>query len=89
MDRYHRSMMNFVGVLDQCNLLDLGFYGPPFTWTNKQDPSSNIQERLDRFIVTLPWKIKFLKARVVHLDYFGSDHRMIKLELRSPQTPVL
>lgn len=35
-------------MVDQCGLLDLGFVGSPFTWTNMRRGLANIQERLDR-----------------------------------------
>ncbi|XP_030930737.1 uncharacterized protein LOC115956530 [Quercus lobata] len=38
----------FKECLDSCNMADLGFNGPRFTWTNKHDIGSLIQERLDR-----------------------------------------
>ena len=37
------------------NRTDLGFQGPRFTWTNKQDITSLIQERLDRFFANPNW----------------------------------
>ena len=35
-----RRMNAFHNCLDACNLLDLGFNGPRFTWTNKKRPRS-------------------------------------------------
>ena len=39
----------FKDCLDFCNIADLSFQGSSFTWINKNDVSSLIQERLDRF----------------------------------------
>lgn len=68
---------NFVKV-------DLGYEGTPFTWTNNQIFSETIQERLNRYLVTSSWKSVFRDARVSHLDYYGSDHRKILLDISKP-----
>lgn len=74
-------MTNFGEVLNQCYMMDLGFQGPFFTWNNKQMAPGNIQKRLDRFLANFSWKSMFHDAQVTHLDYFGSEHRMLKLDL--------
>lgn len=79
--RCHTFMSNFGEVINQCYLMDLGFQGQNFTWNNKQKESGYIQECLDRFLANFSWKSMFQEAQVTHLDYFGSDHRIIKEEL--------
>ena len=39
----------FKDCLDKCNMVDLGFFGPRYTWTNRKDLNNLIQERIDRF----------------------------------------
>ena len=34
--------------MNECNLLDLGFSGPKYTWTNKRDMANLIHKILDR-----------------------------------------
>ena len=41
----------FKDCLDKCNMVDLGFSGPRFTWTNGREIQDLIQERIDRFFV--------------------------------------
>jgi hypothetical protein len=36
--------------LDSCSLIDLGYKGNSFTWTNKRLRRDNIKERLDRAV---------------------------------------
>lgn len=40
----------FAQCLNYCNLIDLGYKGSKFTWTNKRRNGSTILERLDRFL---------------------------------------
>lgn len=42
------SSGGFHGMLDTNGLIDLGFYGHAYTWTNKRVGKKNIQECLDR-----------------------------------------
>lgn len=41
-DRPERQIENFKDVLSDCELRDLGFMGPPFTWCNNKDGISQI-----------------------------------------------
>ena len=36
---------------DRCSMVDMGFLGPRFTWTNKRHISNLILERIDRFFM--------------------------------------
>ena len=43
-----RKVEEYTSCMNFCNLIDLGFIGPKFTWTNKKDLPGLIQGRLDR-----------------------------------------
>nr|XP_023897074.1 uncharacterized protein LOC112008941 [Quercus suber] len=45
-----RSLL-FKECLDKCNMIDIGFSGPRFTWTNRREIQALIQERIDRVFV--------------------------------------
>lgn len=75
------SMINFGKTLNNCALIDIGYEGSPFTWTNNQLFPCTINERLDHFLANINWKSLFRGARAIHLDYYGSDHRMIHIEI--------
>jgi exonuclease III len=60
--------------LDNCSLIDLGFKGNSFTWTNKRMGRDNIKERLDRAVANAEWKRLFPKATIKHLPMLSSDH---------------
>ncbi|KAK4713764.1 hypothetical protein R3W88_019671 [Solanum pinnatisectum] len=53
----------FRKCLDQCRLLDLGFKGGKFTWTNKRykNRQSLILERLDRCLANNSWTLRYPK----------------------------
>jgi hypothetical protein len=60
--------------------IDLGFYGPQFTWSNKREGLANIKERLDRGLCDPEWQRIFPKAGVRHLGALTSDHKPILLD---------
>ena len=38
----------YCDCMSSCNMLDLGFSGPIYTWTNRRDANGLIQTRIDR-----------------------------------------
>jgi hypothetical protein len=42
------QMRAFRETIEDRDLQDLGFYGQPFTWDNRQDGRANVKARLDR-----------------------------------------
>ena len=71
MESSRGELRNF---LDNCSLIDLGFKGNSFTWTNKRMGRDNIKERLDRAVANAEWKRIFPKATIKHLPMLSSDH---------------
>ena len=68
-----RSLL-FKECLDKCNMIDIRFFGPWFTWSNRREVQALIQERIDRFFVNPSWCVLFPEAKVVHLTRCHSDH---------------
>ena len=48
----NRSLL-FKECLDRCNMIDIGFSDPRYTWTNKRDINDLILERIERFFMNL------------------------------------
>ena len=73
--------LEFKNFLDDCNMLDLGFASPKYTWTNHRPISDLILERIDRCFANLVWRILFPKALVTRLPRTFSDLCPILIEL--------
>ena len=71
----------FKECLDKYNMIDIGFSGPHYTWTNKREVQALIQERIDRFFVNPSWCLLFPEARVTHLTRCHSDHFLMLIEM--------
>ncbi|KAK9991116.1 hypothetical protein SO802_026101 [Lithocarpus litseifolius] len=69
----HRRISLFNDFISSCNLIDLGFNGPRFTWSNKRE-TGLVMKRLDRFLATSQWKTLFEETNVLHLPKTSSDH---------------
>lgn len=73
-------MQFFRDVLDECNFMDLGFKGFPFTWSKHYRSGVSIWERLDRAIATAEWFSNLSGTRVHHLDSTTSYHKLLWIE---------
>ena len=63
-------------------MINIGFAGPHFTWTNRREVQALIQERIDRYFVNPSWCVIFPDARVTHLTRCHSDHCLVLLEMQ-------
>ena len=67
--------------MNSCQMMDLGYLGPKFAWSNKRDIGGLIQCRLDRCWANPEWKALFAEANVTHLARANSDHCPLLLNL--------
>jgi hypothetical protein len=72
--RPRRQMDDFKRVLDDCQLGDLGFCGPKFTWSNGRSGEDITRERLDRALANHQWCQLFNVVDVEVLYRCSSDH---------------
>jgi hypothetical protein len=76
------QMSAFCEMVEDCDLQDLGFYGQPFTWDNRQDGRENVKARLDRACGTEELCQLFQVLRVRHINMVQSDHCMLAIEMK-------
>jgi hypothetical protein len=63
--------------LEECQLGDLGFVGPFFTWSNRRMDDTFTRERLDRAVANMKWCSIFPIVSVLILVARTSDHNPI------------
>jgi exonuclease III len=85
-DNSYDSNYMLQDTLNSCNLVDLGYNGEPFTWTNNQATDGHIKERLDRFCATTEWISRFPRFTNYHLMSYTSDHNPILLVFGTRRT---
>lgn len=66
--------------LNNHGLIDLGFVGYPYSWSNKRAGKENIQERLYRGLGNSDWITLFHFATITHLPAISSYHNPIILK---------
>nr|DAD39805.1 TPA_asm: hypothetical protein HUJ06_014128 [Nelumbo nucifera] len=66
-------------TIDSFALIDLGFIGPPYTWTNGQSGSRMTAQRLDKPHFHLQI---FPDSKIFHLQFNHSDHCPLLLNTR-------
>jgi ribonuclease HI len=81
--RLGRSQL-FNNCLNDCGMIDLGFHGPRFTWSNLREVRYLIQERLDRGFANTAWREAYPEASVHHLTRTHSDHCPVLVCLDKP-----
>ncbi|XP_056692237.1 uncharacterized protein [Spinacia oleracea] len=72
---------DLVNFMDAGGLVDIGYNGCPYTWTNARQGLELIQERLDRALVNSVWLNNFPFTKVHHLPRTYSDHSPILISL--------
>ncbi|XP_070009492.1 uncharacterized protein [Nicotiana sylvestris] len=77
-----RRVAKLWSKINYYNIMDLGFKGCKYIWSNNRKYRSNlIMERLDNIFSNDSWINLFPKASVIHLPKIYSDHNPILLEL--------
>jgi hypothetical protein len=80
-DRTEAQICAFQDCLQDCELMDLGFEGPKFTWNNRQGCDTNVKCCLDRAIANGDFSRMFENCVVENLITTSSDHYVILIIL--------
>lgn len=75
------GMNAFHDALFQCDLMDIGWSGTIFAWSNRRFKDGLLKERFDRFLGFLDWFNRFPNFEVFNLDSIGSDHSPILVKV--------
>ncbi|CAM8980230.1 unnamed protein product [Rhodiola kirilowii] len=67
-------IQQFRQVLSDCGLMDLGFKGSKFTYSNKRQGGDEVQCRLDRAVGDSLWIDNYPNSVIHHLTSHRSDH---------------
>ncbi|KAG5599223.1 hypothetical protein H5410_030593 [Solanum commersonii] len=76
-----RKSLGFIGIIEACGLMDLGFNGPKFTWSNQRGINFRIWKRLDMAMVNDNWLQNMPHTCITHLPSVGSDHCPLLMEM--------
>ncbi|XP_043694325.1 uncharacterized protein LOC122645036 [Telopea speciosissima] len=74
------SLEEFGNFVSDAGLVDGGFIGNSFTWSNNQSGGNKVVAHLDRFLFNGQWAELFAVSKVMHLSRVCSDHSPILLE---------
>lgn len=64
-----RLSNTFVECIHDCNLIDMGYSGSPFTWVR-----GFLKERLGRVLCNVEWQAMLPNSSVTHVPLSTSDH---------------
>ncbi|KAH1056303.1 hypothetical protein J1N35_034368 [Gossypium stocksii] len=70
-------------VLEDCQLMDIGYSGAQFTWERGNLPETNIRERLNRGVANDKWLTLFLNGSIQPLPFLTSDYYPLLLNTKS------
>ncbi|XP_019248697.1 PREDICTED: uncharacterized protein LOC109227963 [Nicotiana attenuata] len=80
--------LDFLSMMEDCGLVDLGFYGPKVTWSNGRGQCSIVWKKLERGLANAHWLEAFPAATISHLASAESYHNPLLLELHKRQDNV-
>ncbi|GAA0186511.1 hypothetical protein LIER_33799 [Lithospermum erythrorhizon] len=74
-------MENFRRIIQDCELVVIGFSCFPFTWCSNYISPFSTRATLDRALASRDWNINFREAKVTHISSNRSDHLLLVLTI--------
>lgn len=87
--RNEQRMEAFRLALQDCQLFDIGYSSPWFTWERGNLPETNIRECLDKGVANNDMLLLFLDLKVRHLPHIHSDHCPLLVTLDECLVPII
>ena len=81
-ERHPNLIHDFREALRDCDLLDVGFEGYLFTWSNGRYGPTFVEERLDRFVSNNAWRDIFSDCAATNIDTWTSDHCPVLMKVQ-------
>lgn len=75
-------MKNFCEAINDSKLMDMGYSGFPFTWSNNTIGQYTARAKLDRGLCTREFLQQFPRVNLHHLTVNRSDHMPLMVTLR-------
>ncbi|XP_075083506.1 uncharacterized protein LOC142167246 [Nicotiana tabacum] len=80
-----KKSIDFISMIEDCGLIDLGFHGPRYIWSNGRGPGSIVWKRLDKGHANDHWLTSFPATTFTHLASADSDHSPLLMEMHVRQ----
>ncbi|XP_070057039.1 uncharacterized protein [Nicotiana tomentosiformis] len=80
-----KKSIDFISMIEDCGLIDLGFHGPRYIWSNGRGPGSIVWKRLDKGPANDHWLTSFPATTFTHLASADSDHSPLLMEMHVRQ----
>ena len=87
-DRNVSMISEFREVVYECNLLDMGYKGHPYTWSNRQFGYHHIEERLDRALCSQDLGNCFQEEIVTNMVMWESYHNLLVMNVQEKKSRV-
>ncbi|XP_020705885.2 uncharacterized protein LOC110116580 [Dendrobium catenatum] len=82
--KYTQGVQDFNNFISSCDLHELKFIGPRYTWCNKKTGGARIMERLDKCFLNSAALLSIINLVVKHLPRIASDLCPILVNLFNP-----
>ncbi|XP_059277797.1 uncharacterized protein LOC132031975 [Lycium ferocissimum] len=77
--------IDFLNCLEDCGLVDAGYFGTKYTWCNDRGFPKTIWKRLDRVLINTEWANELRETTVQHLARVSLDHAPLFITLSKPK----